>query len=157
MRALTKNKHKIGREIKANYSDLASVLVSEIEDWQQEVNGNLEDAADTTIKESKKIIQELSKSTVTRRKGGAKHYRSMFTTRKPKKLKRVLWNKKYPLSHLLEDGHYVYNQFGGPYNINPDNSKYGTSGQITHHFDMWEDTEKQTSEYLMGYLLGKLK
>lgn len=138
-------------------TELSDALLTEIGSWQKSAFTDLQDSVKESATEAKKKIMELSKSTVNRRSGGTKHYRSCFTTRKTGDLEQTLWNRKYPLSHLLEDGHQVYNQYGGPYAINPRNSKYGTSGTTTHEFDMWEETEKHTEKYLYDKVISKFK
>lgn len=81
-------------------------------------------------------------------------YVSQFTVRKYNK-KHIaeygakLWNRKYPLSHLLEDGHVVKNQYGGPYKPikhGPYSDTSGDSDDKTHAFNLWEKEEEKIVE-----------
>ncbi|MBQ0111921.1 MAG: hypothetical protein KBT03_02215 [Bacteroidales bacterium] len=158
---------------KVDLSSLGDVLRQELDDFNKSVHVAMVETCDEGIKEARKeIIRDLD----TLQKGkieDRKHYRSSFTTRKKNDLSRILWNKQYQLSHLLEDGHYVYNQYGGSYNIHPDyplifghkkngepiiyGSRYGTSGKVTIGFKAWEKTEKHTADFVEKTLLKKLK
>lgn len=80
-----------------------------------------------------------------------------FVIHKPKKYQncyrkvripdgRRIKNTNYSLSHLLEDGHIVANQYGRGYSIY--NSEYNTRGKTTHSLRMWKDTEDMLNEEL---------
>lgn len=77
-------------------------------------------------------------------KSNRSKYMSSFRTKKLNKLARELKNSEYRLSHLLEHGHKVANQYGSGYSIN--NSIYGTKGTRTKSFKMWEKTEEFVEE-----------
>lgn len=138
-----------------NLSNLGDVITKELEKFEKDVYGAMVETCEESIKEAKKEIKRDYDAVKIGKSSRKKPYRSTFTTRKKGDLSRILWNKQYPLSHLLENGHYVYNQYGGPYEIKK--SKYGTSGDITKSFVVWELTEKNISEFVEKTLLKKLK
>lgn len=151
---------------KVDLSNLGKVLEKELKDYEERVYSAVVETCEEGIKEAKKEIQKELEDSMKKVAKGAGHYRSSFTTRKKSDTHRILWNKKYQLSHLLEDGHYVYNQYGGPYPIHSTiakrgrfvtGSKYGTSGKVTHSFKAWEGTEKHTADFVEKELLKKLK
>lgn len=71
-----------------------------------------------------------------------------------------LWNKKYPLSHLLENGHKIRNKRNGKYYAN----KHGTHGNsisskgatgkgtnLTYGFNLWSfEEEDMVKEFEQG-------
>lgn len=132
-------------------SSLPDEIKKQVEKYGDEIHELLSAICDEGVKKAKKEIEEFSDDL----EQGEGHYRSMFTRRKKGDLNRILWNKKYTLSHLLENGHLVYNQYGGPYEIK--NSKYLTLGKKTHEFDFWKNTEKNTAEYMIYLLNQSLK
>lgn len=70
-------------------------------------------------------------------------YQNCFRTQKIEDGRRIK-NTRYQLSHLLEDGHHVANQYGSGYSIH--SSEYGTSGKTTKEFKVWEETEEMIKD-----------
>lgn len=148
-------------------SNLSEKIKKELDNYKKDVYGALVETCEEGIKEAKKeIVRDLDTMQKGKKSELGKHYRSTFTTRKKGDLSRILWNKKYQLSHLLENGHFVYNQYGGAYEIHPTiakrgkwitGSKYGTSGKITKAFGVWDKTEKHTAQFVEDTLMKKLK
>lgn len=141
-------------------------IVSRLKEWKVDVDIVCEDASDATIKNAKKHIKQITKTSgmgVSHmyKNDPTKQYVNCYVTRKPdrrRKFLRALWNKQYQLSHLLEDGHDSYNQYNQPGNKNfRDNlprpytikrSKFPSSigKKHTHEFSVWEETEKWTGD-----------
>lgn len=143
---------------KVDLATLSDAIVKELKEWQGNVEQIMIDTCEESIKEAKKeIVREFDTIKKGKRQDGEKRYRSSFTTRKKNNLSRILWNKQYQLSHLLEDGHYVYNQYGGAYDIDPKKSKYNTTVDHTKAFGVWDKTEKHIAKYVEDTLNEKLK
>lgn len=158
---------------KVDLTGLGDVILQELDEFDKSVHVALVETCDEGIKEAKKNIQKDLKSLMKGTMEDRKHYRSSFITRKQSDLSRILWNTQYQLSHLLEDGHYVYNQFGGAYDIHPQwpiifgwkkngdpivyGSEYGTSGKTTIGLKSWGRTEEHTADFVEKTLLKKLK
>lgn len=163
---------------KVDLSNLGKVLQKELKDYEERVYSAVVETCEEGIKEAKREIEKDLKDLRKGRKEDGKHYRSSFVTRKKSDTSRFLWNREYQLSHLLEDGHHVYNQYGGPYEIHPEyplyfgykgipttlpkkpkiyGSYWGTSGKVTHKFGAWDKTEKHTADFVEKELLKKLK
>lgn len=141
-------------------------IIAHLKEWKVEVDLTLEDACDATIKNSRKHIKEKTKTSgmgVSNRylNQPSKQYVNCFVTRKPdrkRRFLRVLWNKQYRLSHLLEDGHDSYNQFNSPnskkfneelprpYTIKKSKFPNSIGKKKTHSFLIWEETEKWTGD-----------
>lgn len=154
-------------------SNLGEAIRKELDNYKKDVYGAMVETCDEGIKESRKFIQKDMVSIMKGKTEDRKHYRSSFTTRKKNELSRILWNTQYQLSHLLEDGHYVYNQYGGAHDIHPNwplifgfkkngdpivyGSEYGTSGKRTIALGSWDKTEKHTANFVEKTLLKKLK
>lgn len=138
-------------------SQLSDAIKNKLSEYQAEVYSTMTEVCESGIKFAKdEIVRDIKLiQKGNGRKDGSKRYRSTFTTRKKSDTERILWNKQYPLSHLLENGHYVYNQYGGPYNIKK--SKYGTTGDHTKAFDIWEITDKELAKYVITEVEKKLK
>ena len=75
-----------------------------------------------------------------------KKYQNCFRTKRIDAFTRRIKNTEYRLSHLLENGHMVANQYGENYNIK--NSEYGTKGYKTISFEVWKKTEEKIAEEL---------
>lgn len=136
-------------------SQLSNAIKEQLDEYRVEVHAVMVEVCEDGIKFAKQEIKQ-DLDDVQKGKGRkSKRYRSTFTTRKINDTERILWNRQYPLSHLLEDGHFVYNQYGGPYDIKK--SKYGTTGDHTKKFKIWEITEKAVSQYVVQKVQEKLK
>lgn len=158
---------------KVDISGLGKLIEKELEEYSAKVYVAAVETCNEGIKESRRYINQEMVSIMKGKTEDRKHYRSSFSTHKKGDLSRVLWNKQYQLSHLLEDGHYVYNQYGGNYDIHPEwpliwgfrhdgmpyvyGSEYGTSGKKTIALGSWGNTEKHTADYVEKTLLKKLK
>lgn len=141
---------------KATIEKFADVLASEIGEWTVKLNQEFE----KVIKRSgTKYIQEAKKKTPTWDNEVGKQYINCFINKKTSNpLVRIIWNKKYQLSHLLENGHYVYNRKGrkknlksrvsGKYTIK--HSKYPESigKKTTKSFGMWSNAADEIEKYM---------
>ena len=148
---------------------IADTVNEYVTTWTAAVVSLIDRAQVKTIKDAKafakKETPESSKSGSTNKKD-ENPYIDLYVQRSSSRQHwRALWNKKYPLSHLLEDGHEVHNQSGGPYEIKNrvadttanKNAKV-TSSDETTQFDMWDETfedfdvEKVYVDYIKEFL-----
>lgn len=75
-----------------------------------EVNKEVQQAAEEGIDESSKAAAKRLKANSPKRKG---EYAKGWTVKKEGKLTRIVHNKThYQLTHLLENGHVIKNQYG---------------------------------------------
>lgn len=131
---------------------LVPTLNNLIKEWSAEVVTLIEEAQDESIEVARKGIKKMtppkSGRKVTDDDGNlknAKYYINCYSIKRNvvSDHSSTLYNRKYPLSHLLEDGHEVYNQYGGPYPINRRTAKNRPnakvdSNMLTTKFEMWE-------------------
>lgn len=126
--------------------EIADVVNDIVDKWSTDVIIKLEEAQNSTINGARGYAK---KDTTKLRYSDKKPYINCYSNRKAGEHARALWNNKYYLSHLLEDGHIVKNQYGGPYTINsskrvPDTTDHKnakvTSDTETTQYDMFDDT-----------------
>ena len=141
--------------------EVADVINELVDTWTTEVVLAVEDAQNSTIEGAKRYIK---KETSKLYYGGKKPYIDCYTNKKVGQHTRALWNRKYALSHLLEDGHASYNQFGGPYEVKnrvPDttankNAKR-TSSSLTTRYDSYDETlEDYVKESYIKFIRKKV-
>ena len=128
-------------------------------DFLLKINEGCANEAERLCKEGKLSIKARSPA----RKGGAKKYKNSYKVIPYQDIVLgygcKLWNKQYQLSHLLEDGHTVHNQWVKEegYTIHhrhptgPDPKI--DSNKRTSYYKMWEATEKElVDEYTEAVL-----
>lgn len=122
----------------------------------------LQKAVDNGGREYRKYIKEKYEEDEAQKiepyyKHRQKSYKTLFATKSMGTLARRLKNTDYRLSHLLENGHEVYNQYGGPYEIHPHKivngrwvygSEYHTKGSVTRKMGFWKKTYAHIEEDL---------
>lgn len=157
-------------------SQIGDAIWEEIEKWDKECNIKFSDSVLETTKEAR---NEIKKSTpkLDGKKSG-KHYIDSYQI-KPNQnkndiqMERVLWNKKYQLSHLIEDGHLVYTRLGrkedinarkiGPLTIKKRSAINGNTFTVfsdnkhTAKFNIWKHTKDYASEKLVESIKQKFK
>lgn len=162
--------------MRTDISKLDDVLKKELDEWSIQTTIKLSDAVlDTTIKASNEI-KNITPKRANHTKG--KNYRDCFKV-KPNRsknknlLERTLWNEKYQLSHLLEDGHKVYTRLGkktdpnakkiGPLDIKKRSAKNGggfvifNDSKHTASYKNWKTTRKNAEENLVENIRNKFK
>ena len=79
-----------------------------LSEYMEDVEEGTDEAAGVTAKATVRLLKKTSP------KGKSKiHYRAGWTVEKGGKMERTVWNKKKPgLTHLLNNGHVIANQFG---------------------------------------------
>lgn len=126
--------------------EIADVVNEMIDVWTNETLVKLDEAQNETINGARNYAK---RETTKLKYGNKKPYINCYSNRKAGDHARALWNRKYSLSHLLEDGHKVYNQSGGPYPIKNDNRVMDTtsnrnakvtSSMETTQYDMFDET-----------------
>lgn len=130
-------------------------------DYANEVDRVTAETVVDVSKEGRKYIKDKTLAVYSQKRftiHSPSKYQNCFRTKKLDKFGRQIKNTRYQLSHLLEDGHKVSNQYGSNYSIY--NSEYGTSGKTTKEFKVWEQTEDMLREYFPKKLeenIGKIK
>ena len=133
---------KLGRGVVNQYDSI-------MHDFLVRINEGCANEAERLCKEGKVSIKARSPS----RKGSTKKYKNSYKVIPYRDVMLgygcKLWNKQYQLSHLLEDGHTVHNQWVKEegYDIH---HRYPTgpdpmvkSNKITSYYEMWDKTEKE--------------
>jgi len=126
-----------------------NVMLSQFSDTVAEIldtySYNMETELKKSLKtfgtESKDYIADLSNKDIINPKNRDKYVHCFVNKKLGNGLARRIANTEYRLSHLLEDGHEVKNQYGGPYRIKK--SKYaikGTFRKKTIKHGMWKKT-----------------
>lgn len=146
---------------RTDLANLAKWIDKTLGQYTTEVEAQLSLAIDETAKET---IKKIRKDT-PRLKNAEKPYRSQYYLY-PRGNKveyhngeytKTLHNKKYQLSHLLEDGHKVYSRAGkkddpnapstGPFMVRV--SKYGNVPRSkTYNLEMWSKAEDSAEKTL---------
>lgn len=127
--------------------EVADVINDIVDKWSTEVIVKLEEAQNSTINGSRNYAK---RETTTLSYSDKKPYIKCYTNRKVGEHARALWNRKYQLSHLLEDGHKVVTKKGGePKKIKDENrvpdttknhNKKVTSSMLTSSYDTFDET-----------------
>ena len=90
-----------------------------LDEYADNVRENLVEITDKVGKEGAKTLRQNAHANV----GGNKYYKQWASiTEQPTRVTvtaTIHNKKKYQLTHLLEDGHETYNQYGGPYRRTP--------------------------------------
>lgn len=93
---------------------MAVDVSKELAEILEEYHGELDDAIETVFSDVARETKAMLKSTSPRSNSGGKHYANGWTVDINKRAKTTtVYNKTKPgLTHLLENGHAVKNQFG---------------------------------------------
>ena len=89
---------------------MAKTVTIQMQSLLKEVDKEVKEAAEDAIDESSKETAKLLRKISPKRKG---NYAKGWTVKKEDKLTRIVHNKThYRLTHLLENGHVIKNQYG---------------------------------------------
>ena len=93
---------------------MAVDVSKELAEILEEYHGELDDAIETVFSDVARETKAMLKSTSPRTEGGGKHYANGWAVNINKRSKTTtVYNKTKPgLTHLLENGHQVRNQYG---------------------------------------------
>lgn len=124
----------------------ANSFSKEVSDILETYSYKMELSLQKTMKiygtEVRDYITSESKKEIIEPKNRNKYVNCFVNKKIGNGLKRRLANTEYRLSHLIENGHKVRNQYGGPYEVK--RSKYKsinkTPRRLTHNHGMWEKT-----------------
>lgn len=127
-------------------------------EYADQVDKMTADTVTEVSKEGRKYIKDKTLAVYNQKRftiHTPQKYQNCFRTKKINRFRRQIKNTRYQLSHLLEDGHRVANQYGSNYSIYA--SEYGTTGKTTKEFKIWEDTENMLREYFPEKLEENIK
>lgn len=82
----------------------------QLEDLLNEYNQTVQDATDKSIKAAARESVQKLKNTSPKRPGGGEYAKSWTTKKTSNGV--VVYNKRYQLTHLLENGHVIRNKKG---------------------------------------------
>ena len=103
----------MAKNTKVGIGGLSDAVMDILEEYQ----GDVDKAVDRSIKfATKRTVEQLKRDSPVG--NSKKHYRDGWTSRTIKdrlSKKTIIFNTKGQMTHLLERGHVISNQFGGPY------------------------------------------
>lgn len=132
---------KLNTNANISVEQFSSEVAKILDTYSYELEQNLVKTIKKFGYQTRDYITNESKQEIIDPKNRDKYVNCFTTEKVGNGLTRRLKNTEYRLSHLLENGHKVKNQYGGPYNIKK--SKYGVGGKYrrkTHKHDFWHKT-----------------
>lgn len=106
----------MGQELKVTIDGLSDAIQEILEEYvDKDVEPIIEKNLDKQVNSTKRELKEKSPDSGQARK---KKYKDSWTHKTEKGRltnKKIVYNKQGQLTHLLEHGHFKFNQHGGPY------------------------------------------
>ena len=97
---------------KVHANDIGEEITNIVQTFIREENKKVEDIMPTVARDSRRVLKSKSPGHGAYRNG----WRIVYENRYLKSYGFQIWNPKhYQLTHLLEDGHLIKNQYGGPF------------------------------------------
>lgn len=133
------------KELKVTINGLSDAIQDIIKDYvEEDVKPIIKEEMNKVVRLTKKELKRTSPSNPNTHK---KKYKDSWRHKTEKGRlgdKVIIYNTQGQLTHLLENGHYKYNQHGGPYS--------GRSKSIPHIKPAQEMAEKQLIENIINRL-----
>ena len=161
------------RKLVKKLGDIPKEITDAIYTYGVAVEVASEEAIQKAAKQTKNFMKRKSvtpeRKEGERKKNDPKTYRTMYKVYSPRKKRkdyhwRVVGNQHYRLDHLLQDGHEVYNQYGGPYVIDDKKRVHRgiegsgwTDENHTTYYKMWDKGYKFADASFYGDLLDILE
>lgn len=129
----------------ADINDLSRLVLEEMQAYTNEVDRVMQDEIE---KKAKEVTKKLKNTTAFNERSGAKSYKRKFFLKKLAQgkgyVRFVIANRKFQLTHLLEEGHKVKNK------------KNGTILGKVKAYPHWNQAQKEVNE-LTDDIIRRLK